>query len=327
MNPSLEPSNPKVVISIINYRTADLTIQCAKSVLDDIRDLDCQVVIVDNASGDGSADEIQTWIDSDIGHQGVILVRSPRNTGFSGGHNQGIGAAAAEYYLLLNSDAVLLPGFLKSILSAADNAPNIGLFAPRIDYDTGAQQVNCFRFHSPASEFIRGAASGPVTRALRRYEVPLDMPPSQDQIDWASFACILLRTRMIKDVGAMDTGYFLYFEDVEYCWRARQKDWHVAYVPKARAIHFRGGSGPVKALEKEKKRLPSYFYASRTRMLRQFYGWFGLLLANLFWLTGRGIAHLRALFGRAAPKTNHCEAQDIWTNVFTPLGDSRAPKE
>ena len=152
------------------------------------------------------------------------------------------------------------------------------------------------------------------------------MPPEPDQIEWASFACILLRAKMVDQIGIMDEGYFLYFEDVEFCWRARQAGWKIRYVPDARAIHFRGGSGPVKSLAKAKKRLPAYYYASRTRILYQIHGTGGLLLANLAWIFGRAIAVMRVLAGKKVPQSNQREYRDIWTNVFSPLGDSYKPK-
>lgn len=322
-----EQTSCRLLVSIINYRTADLTMQCVRSVLDDMGDLDVLVAVVDNASGDGSSDTLTAWRETLPERDRVILVHSPTNTGFSGGHNQGMAAARAEYYLILNSDAVLRPGFLAAILRAADGTPEKGLFAPHIGYDTGEQQTSCFRFHNPANELIRSAASGPLTRLLHRFKVPLDLPPDEARIDWASFACILLRGRVVDEVGPMDTGYFLYFEDVEYCWRARRAGWRIAYVPEAQAVHFRGGSGPVKSLVSARKRLPRYYYASRTRMFRQFYGWAGLLLANLAWTAGRGLALARRLFGKPVPRTNAHEARDIWTNFLTPLGDSHAPKD
>ncbi|NHX27448.1 glycosyltransferase family 2 protein, partial [Escherichia coli] len=215
MSSALDPApHHRVVISVINYRTAGLTVQCAESVLRDLGDHDGHLVIVDNHSGDGSADEIAAWIDTRPDKGKVTLVRSASNTGFSGGHNQGICARTADYYLVLNSDAIVQPGFFTAILSAADAQPDKGLFAPRIDYDDGSQQISCFRFHSPASELIRAAQSGPVSRLLGARKVPLTMPPAPDQIEWASFACILLRGEMVKQLGPMDEGYFLYFEDV-----------------------------------------------------------------------------------------------------------------
>ena len=318
-----------LAVSIINYRTADLTIACLRSVLADIGDLDVRVVVVDNASGDGSAEAIADWIGerSRSAPVPVDLVRSPVNSGFSGGHNQGIAAADARFYLILNSDAALRPGFFRTILDAAGRHPRAGFFAPRLTYEDGEVQTSCFRFPGPASEFIRSACTGAVTRALRRYEVALGPDPDPDRIDWASFACILLRREMIDAIGPMDEGYFLYFEDAEYCLRARRAGWGIVHVPEAVAVHHRGGSGPVKSLARAARRLPPYYYASRTRFLRQAHGAAGPAMANLAWLAGRGLAFGRLLAGRRPNPVAQAEARDIWTNVTSPLGPRRAPGE
>jgi GT2 family glycosyltransferase len=317
----------RLAVSIINFRTGGMTIDCVRSVLADIGDLAAQVIVVDNDSRDGSAEEIAAWIAAQPAGTPVCLVRSATNSGFSGGHNQGIAAVPAEYCLVLNSDAVLRPGFLKTILAAADAHPQAGLIAPQIETDDGAVQVSCFRFHSPFSELIRGAGSGPVTRLLARHVVALPPPVDPSQIEWASFACILLRGEMVRRIGPMDEGYFLYFEDAEYCLRARRAGWGIVQEPRAVAVHFRGGSGPVKALEKARRRLPAYFYASRTRFFRQAHGPLGPALANLAWGLGRGIAQLRRLTGRSVPPAAEFEARDLWTNILAPLGPRLAPGE
>lgn len=317
----------RIAISIINYRTGPMTLDCVRSVLDDIGDLDAQVVVVDNASGDGSAEEIAAWIDAQPDGTPVTLVRSASNSGFSGGHNQGMAAVVADHYLILNSDAVLRPGFLRSILAAADAHPDAGLIAPQIETDVGEVQVSCFRFHSPWSELIRGAVSGPVTRLLRRHVVALQPPADPAQIEWASFACILLRGRMADQIGPMDEGYFLYFEDAEYCLRARRAGWGIAPAPDAVAVHFRGGSGPVKTLEKARRRLPAYFYRSRARFFRQAYGPLGPALANFMWSLGRGIAQLRRLTGRNVHPAIEREARDIWAGALHPLRPYQAGRD
>jgi GT2 family glycosyltransferase len=317
----------KIAVSIINYKTAELTLNCMHSVLADISDLDIEVVIVDNASGDGSADKIAAAIDRLPGTPPVRLIRSEINSGFAGGHNRAMTAVKADYFLLLNSDAVLRTGFLAQMVAAAQAHPEIGLIAPQIETDDGEVQVSCFRFHSPQSEMVRAASCGPVTALLHRYVVALDPPVAPDQIEWVSFACILINTEMIRDIGLMDEGYFLYFEDAEYCLRARRAGWGILQVCDAVAVHFRGGSGPVKSLEKERKRLPSYFYASRTRFFRQAHGMTGPWRANLMWYLGRLIARVRGIFGRAALPSVAGEERDIWTNVLNPMGPSRAPGE
>jgi GT2 family glycosyltransferase len=316
----------RIAVSIINYRTGELTLACLKSVLDDLEGIDGHIVVVDNASGDGSAERIAAWIEANPAAP-VELVRSPTNSGFSGGHNQGIAAVRADLYLLLNSDAVIRPGFVHTILATSEAHPEAGLLAPRIAWEDGTPQVSAFRFASPPSEFIRGANTGWITRALKRWEVAIGPDPDSADIDWASFACIALRGEMIEAIGPMDEGYFLYIEDAEYCLRARRAGWRIAWVPEAVAVHFRGGSGPVKTLARERKRLPAYYYASRSRFLYQAHGRAGLLLANAAWITGRGLTQARRLFGKDIYPSAEAERRDIWINAWDPLGPRRAPGE
>lgn len=317
----------EIAISIINFRTAELTLQCVKSVLADMTGINGHIVVVDNLSEDGSDDVIEAWIAAQSEDVPVTLVRSSTNSGFSGGHNQGIAGAEADYFLVLNSDAILRPGFLKSILANARAHPQTGIIAPRIEYENGRVQDNCFRFPSPLSELIRSARTGPVTRVFKRYETSLGADPVPDNIEWASFACILLKSDMIRELGPMDEGYFLYFEDTEYCKRARSAGWRIRQEPQAVAVHYRGGSGPVKTLNAARARLPKYFYSSRTRFFYQAYGWFGLVAANLMWYLGRIIHHMTRLLGRRASRMTAAEGRDIWINTTQPLGPRYAPWE
>jgi N-acetylglucosaminyl-diphospho-decaprenol L-rhamnosyltransferase len=316
-----------IAVSIINFRTADLTINCVKSVLNAFEGVDGKIIVVDNFSGDGSAEEIAHWIDEQPAGTPVRLVLSQTNSGFSGGHNQGIVAAEAKTYLVLNSDAVVQPDFFTEILTVARANPKAGFIVPRLQGEDDDVQANCFRFPGPASEFMRGANSGPVTRLLKSWEVALPADPDPDQIEWASFACILLNGDMVRELKPMDEGYFLYFEDAEYCLRARRAGWGIIRAPKAVAIHFRGGSGPVKTLAKLRKRLPSYYYSSRTRFLYQSHGRLGLWTSNVAWILGRSIAALRRLGGRPSDNLREGEGRDIWINVMRPLGPRCAPGE
>ena len=320
-------SSCDVVVSIINYRTGPLTISAARSVLESCGDLDAHVVIVDNRSDDGSAEEIAAWIDSLPAPAPVTLVRSETNSGFSGGHNKGMAVRPAVAYLLLNSDALLRPGALQSLCAALDANPQIGVVAPRLEYDDGAPQISAFRFPSPLSELIRGAQTGPITTLLKRWDMPLGVEPDPAAIGWVSFACVLLRGEMTATLGPMDEGFFLYSEDVEYCWRAQQAGWRVVYEPKARAVHVRGGSGPAKTLDAARARLPGYVYASRTRLFHLMYGRWGLLAANLLWTIGAGALALRHVVGRPQGRTAAREALDVWINFLDPLGDSRRPAD
>ncbi|WP_417242305.1 glycosyltransferase [Celeribacter sp.] len=310
-----------MVISIINYRTGDMTLACVQSVLAQIVDVNAHVVVVDNASGDGSADQIAAWIDAQPETTPVSLIRSRENSGFSGGHNQAFSAYEAELYFVLNSDALLRENCIFELLKQTRMQPETGLFAPRLEGDDGCVQTSCFRMPTPVSELIRAAQTGVVTRALKRHDQPLDMPPVAADIGWASFAAIVIRREVIAAIGPMDEGFFLYFEDTDYCLSAARAGWFIAYVDGARVVHFRGGSAPVKKLGAAGKRLPAYYYASRTRLFYKAYGRGGLIAANLLWHLGRGIAAARILVGGRYPRAVAHEARDVWTNFRAPLGD------
>lgn len=310
---------PSITVSIINYRTGPMTLDCVRSVLEALSGHRGQIVVVDNRSDDGSAQEIETWIAAQDPPVPVRLVQSARNSGYSGGHNQGMAAAPADHYLILNSDALLRPGFFDALMRVAQDHPEAGLIVPRLEGEDGVPQVNCFRFASPASEFMRGANSGPVTRLLKRREVALSVDPADDGIEWASFACILLNGRMVEQIGPMDEGYFLYFEDAEYCLRARRAGWRIRRAPGAVAVHFRGGSGPVKALARARKRGPEYYYRSRSRFLTQAHGRGGLIAANLAWHAGRALAQTRRLLGKPVNPAVEREGRDLWIGANRPL--------
>jgi N-acetylglucosaminyl-diphospho-decaprenol L-rhamnosyltransferase len=314
-------------VSLINYRTAEMTIRCVASLLAAREGIDLHVAVVDNASGDGSAECIAAWIAAQPPGAPVSLIRSARNTGFSGGHNLGMAARSARFHLILNSDALVRPGALGALLAAAEANPRAGLIAPRLEGEDGTPQTSAFRRPSPFSELIRGAASGPVTALLRRWEVPLPPPPDPAEVAWVSFACVLLRAEAAAEAGPMDEGYFLYFEDADHCARLTRAGWTIALAPEARIVHLRGGSAPVKGLAAARKRLPAYWYASRTRLLHRLHGRGGLLAANLAWHLGRGLAQARRLAGKPVPRANAHEARDIWTNFLSPQGDPRRPKD
>ena len=129
---------------------------------------------------------------------------------------------------------------------------------------------------------------------------------------------MLIRHDVIARTGGLDDGFFLYYEDAEFCHRVRRAGWEIAYIPDARVVHFRGGSGPVKALSRAARRLPPYYYRSRARYFRKVYGRAGLLAANLCWASGRLVAVARRLAGKPVPRAREREWRDIWTGFAHP---------
>ncbi len=274
------------------------------------------VVVVDNASGDDSLERLVKTVEANEWGGWVRLVASEHNGGFSAGNNAGIQSVEAAFYFLLNSDTIIRPGAIKSLLDGLQENPDAGLIGPRLEYLDESPQVSAFRFPSPVSEFIRGAEIGLITRLLHRYNVPLGLPETPLPCSWASFAAMVIRAEVIKAVGPMDEGYFMYFEDIDYCRCAQNEGWKVLYWPMAHVVHLRGGTSPVKQLAAAKKRRPRYYYQARTRYFTKFYGRAGLWLANALWTAGLLIAYPRQWI-KPRP-TNLCQGEilDVWTDAF-----------
>ena len=314
-------------VVIINFRTAELVENCLTSLAGELGLVDARVVVVDNLSGDGSAERIESFLkDGAPWKERVTLIRSKTNSGFSGGNNQGVAALDAEHYLLLNSDTLVREGALPALIAVSAREPSAGVIAPRLEDEDGTPQQSAFRFITPLSEFLAAAETAPLDKLFARAVVAMPAPNRRMICNWASFAAVLLKRKAIEDAGPMDEGYFMYFEDADYCRALKKKGWSVVYDPSARIVHLRGGSSPVKASMKAKKRTPAYYYAARTRWFRKSCGPAGLFLANIMWTAGRGIAYLRALFGKKPPLLCENQARDQWMNWRTPLGDRRAPQ-
>ncbi len=210
-----------LAVSIVNYRTPALVVECVESVLPQIDPITDRIVVVDNQSGDDSVAVLRAAMAARHWHP-VRLVEAPRNGGFSAGHNLGMESVASDWYLLLNSDTIVRPHAVERLLAAARAAPDVGILSPRLEWPDGRPQTSCFRFHTPISELIHAAATGPITRFLERWNVPMPIPDTAVEVPWTSFAAVLLRGAMRDEVGPMDEGFFMYYEDVDYCRRARR---------------------------------------------------------------------------------------------------------
>lgn len=304
---------------IVNYRTPQFLLDCLPGLLSELEPMNAAVLIVDNNSGDDSVAMLNSWIDDHKAADRVKLIRSDKNSGFAGGNNTGIKARRAKHYLLLNSDTIVRPGSIRTLLQTAAQYPEAGLYSPRLEWSDGTGQESCFRFHTPVSEMTGAAQTGFIDRLFSRFTVPLSVQTEIARPEWTSFACVLIRDEVFQQVGLLDEGYFMYFEDVEFCRRARKAGWGIVHNPDARVVHLRGGSSPVKAQTRLKKRVPRYFYESRTRFFYQAHGWLGLTAANLLWWLGRLVSKTRQLLGRADKAAVEGQWLDIWINWLKPM--------
>lgn len=317
---NIKTENYQLAVVIINYKTPKLVIDCLDSLIPELSEIDAKVIVVDNKSDDNSNMIIKNWIEKYKSSMNVELVSSSVNTGFSGGNNLGIGSVNADNYLLLNSDTLVREGSVRLLLNNALADETAGLVSPRLEWPDGTAQESCFRFHTPISELISSARTGVITKTFQRFNVPQTVTEKNDYYDWTSFACVLVKSDVFRSIGQMDDGYFMYYEDVDFSFRAMQCGWKVLNVPNARVVHLRGGSSPVKSQAKLRKRLPNYYYESRTRYFYHLYGRTGLLMANILWTIGWGISSFRSILSTSfQPNVSAKQWQDIWTNFSKPL--------
>lgn len=287
-----------VQVVIVNYRTADLALDCLRSLVPQIRDLPgSRVVVADNLSGDGSAQRIAAAVDAEGWSDCVSLLALPRNGGFSYGNNRGIEAALAapeppDYLMLLNPDTLVRDGAVAALRDFLAARPAAGVAGSLLETPGGGVDCSAHRFPHPLGELEGSARLGLLSRLLAGYRVSAPVRAEAHPCDWVSGAAMMIRREVIDRVGPMDEGYFLYFEEVDLCRRARRDGWEVWYVPGSRIMHLEGASTGIR--QGAKRRAP-YWYASRRRFFVKHYGLAGLAAADLLWALGRASFLLRRL--------------------------------
>ncbi|WP_425398135.1 glycosyltransferase family 2 protein [Aeoliella sp.] len=315
----------EILIVIVCYRSADLAIDCLRSLAPQISDVPrTRVEICENGTGADSLAELNAAIEANNWGDWASVVPVSPNRGFAGGNNVVLRAALESsrpprYFLLLNADTIVRPGAIRSLYDAIECHSDIGIIGPRLEWPDGTAQGSAFLDFTPLYEFIKAAATGPVTRFFRRGHCGLPPGDQPYTAEWISFACALVRREVFQKCGLLDEGYYLYYDDADFCLHARREGWNVLYFPLARVVHLRGRSNPLKTLASERKRRPRYWYISRSRYYAKHYGRSRLWLANFLWCGGRAISLARELVGNRTKSVCDSEWRDIWTNAWTPL--------
>ncbi|MBI2945779.1 MAG: sugar transferase, partial [Candidatus Wallbacteria bacterium] len=227
-------------VVIVNFDTSAYLREAIRSVLRESEGLSSECIVVDNHSPDGSAAMVRREFPQ------VRLIANSVNVGFSTGVNQGITASRGRYLLVLNADTVALEGSLRELLDFADEHPECGVAGPRLEYHDGRLQPSCRTFYSFKTLMLRRTALGklfPEAPEIRRHLMLDWHHDSVREVDWVLGAAMLVRRRALEQIGWMDERYFLYLEDVDWCYRMKQAGWKVLFCPRARIVHhYRQGS-------------------------------------------------------------------------------------
>lgn len=284
---------------IVNYRTPELALTAIGSVIGNGESV-VKIIVVDNASGDHSREVLEGAILQRQWQTLVTLINAPRNGGFAYGCNLGATEACRhtppDFVIFLNPDAELSANAINEFAHAFVENKSLGIVGATVRSPDGSIQSAPHRFPGIRTELTNGARLGILDRVLLG-------PPAYDNnsnlvyCDWVSGACLAVRTEVWLALKGMDEKYFLYFEEVDFCWRAKKAQWKIAVTSRATAIHSEGASTGITSVA---RRRPPYWFASRRRFFVVHYGRFGLFAADLCWSIGRLSWRLRRLLSLGA---------------------------
>ncbi len=262
-----EPASPSIAAVLVTYESAADLPSCLESLAKAAPPSGVEVVVVDNASRDDSAEVARAL--------GVKVIENPTNQGYARAVNAGVAATAGQWLLVLNPDTRLAPESLSRLLATAQTDPRIGCLGPDLHNPDGTEYPTGRRFPSLVVGALH-ALLGPVwpgNPATRRYHMAEADRSVPLRVDWVSGSCMLLRRDAFEAVDGFDGGYFMYFEDMDLCLRLARAGWRVVFDPGAEVVHVGGNStrkAPYrKVINHHRSTLRFYFrrYARDPRIL------------------------------------------------------------
>lgn len=228
-----------VSIIIVNWNTREILRDCLRSVYENAGKVDFDVIVIDNASTDGSAEMVRTEFDK------VQLIANASNRGFAAANNQGMAVAGGRYVLLLNSDTIVLDGAIAKTVEFADAHPEAGVVGCRVLNPDRSLQPTCFLYPSVLNLLLAATYLNkllPRSRFFGRERMTWWSRDDVREVEVVTGCYMLVRREAIDRVGVMDEDYFMYGEETDWCWRFRRAGWRPMFTPAAEIIHLGGQS-------------------------------------------------------------------------------------
>ena len=283
----LPPPVLELSIITVNYKSADHLIECLRSIKENLKNLEYEIIVIDNASGDRSVGKIQAAF-SDI-----VLIENKTNLGFAKANNQGIRHSRGRYILLLNNDTVVLPNAVEAMVGVLKRSADIGIVGcrllnpdktPQQSFGSAAGFIGDLLQSTFSNTLFANSSNPIVEKILAR------LHRSGKKVGWVCGACMLCRRDSLEETGLLDENFFMYKEDMDLCISFRKKNWGIYYTPDAPIIHHLGASVFAKPFETaiEYRKSQLYFY-------KKHYGWMGLLCLKIY-LYGKFIRKLSVSF-------------------------------
>ena len=224
-----------VSVVVVSYNVRDHLVRCLEAVVDRGH----EVVVVDNASTDGTPELVRERFPS------VRLVELPENRGFGAGNNAGMEVAGGDWFLLLNADAWPVDDAVERLAAFGDEHPEAAVVGPRLRNPDGSLQRSVRGFPTLwrlATEYLFLRKLAPRTRALNAFYGARFDHESVREADWLYGACLLVRRAATQEVGLFDEDFFLFSEETDWCYRFREAGWKVLFYPGAEIVHVGGAS-------------------------------------------------------------------------------------
>jgi GT2 family glycosyltransferase len=287
------------------------------------RRLVCEVLVVDNGSTDGSVQMVRDVFPS------VRLIANTKNRGFGAANNQGVAAALGRYVLLLNSDTIVRSRAIERLVAHIEQEPGLGIVGPCLLGADGRNQRSAFRFPTPPVLLLEQLSLSWLLPTASRQHRGWQHANSFS-VDWLLGACLMAQRDLLAALGPFDPEFFMYAEDIDLCYRAREAGWDIRLVPDVVITHLGGGS-----TDHDRARLALQSTASMYLFYRKHFSRFALLLAILIF---RGVAALKwsrdlarwaglALIGRGDEQRRLLlEDLRLWVRVFRLRPPVSAPR-
>ncbi len=244
---------------IVNYNTKEFLKNCLNSVLKHSLVGELEIIVVDNNSSDGSVEMIRNDFNSC-----VKLIANNRNIGFGPANNQGAKEAAGEFLFFLNSDIIVKENIFTPLKEIFFTQPRLAMTAPRLFLASGKPQPYAFGQFPSLRKLVWQKVSARQNSDLFADN---DLYP----VDWVSGAAMIVRKSVFNQVGGFDEHFFMYFEDIDLCWRVKRRGWQVAVCPSVSLIHFVGQSaGGFKQRKKYYYQSQDYFFKKHYKQMAMY---------------------------------------------------------
>ena len=224
-------------IIIVHYKTRELTLQCLRSIREFSPRVSHEILLIDNGSQDGIGEKVMEEFPE------VRLIETGRNDGFSQANNLGMVNARGHYLLLLNSDTKILEPVFDRLVQYMDSRPEVGCIGPQHVGSDGRHQVSYGKFPDLFTEILRKIVDYRI--ALNDLNIRghlRELCSFEQEVDWLSGSCLLLRRETLRQAGLLDESFFMYFEDMDLCKRIQARGWKIVFCPMSKILHYSGQS-------------------------------------------------------------------------------------